>query len=61
MIKTNDGRSVYVRTEKCHSFDVKKDNRFNTTSMSIVLDENSIEKCEDVIAQCDYIDLIRLY
>ena len=33
-IKTEDGKPVYVRTEKCHSFGVKKDKKFKTTSMS---------------------------
>lgn len=52
-IRTNEGKPVYVYTEKCHSFGVKKDNRYNTTSMSIVLDENSIQKFEDVIERCE--------
>lgn len=52
-IKTDEGKPLYVPTEKCHSFGVKKDNRFDTTSMSVVLDENSVKKFEDVIEQCE--------
>ena len=52
-IKTEDGKPLYVRTEKCLSYGVKKDKKFKTTSMSIVLDENSVRKLEDVIDQCE--------
>ena len=52
-IKTEDGKPVYIRTEKCHSFGVKKDKKFKTTSMSIVLDENSLKKIEDVVDRCE--------
>lgn len=52
-IKTEEGRPLYVRTEKCFSFGVSRDKKFKTTSMSMVLDENSVEKLEDVIDQCE--------
>ena len=52
-IKTDEGKPLYVYTEKCHSFGVKKDERFKTTSMALVLDENSIKKFGEIIEQCE--------
>ena len=52
-IKTGEVKPLYVRTEKCFSFGVKKDKKFKTTSMSLVLDENSVRMLEDVIEQCE--------
>ena len=52
-IKTAEGKPLYVRTEKCHSLGVKKDDRFKTTSMSVVLDEKSIKNFENIIEQCE--------
>ena len=40
-IKTNDDKSVFLKTDKCFSFGVKKDKRFKTTSMSLKLDNVS--------------------
>lgn len=52
-VKTDEGKPIYVYTEKCHSFGVKKDDRFKTTSILLVLDETSIKKFEDVIDLCE--------
>ena len=52
-IKTNEGGRLIVKTGKCFSFGVKKDKRFKTTSMSLVLDLKSIKRLEDIIAQSE--------
>ena len=52
-VKTAERNPLYVYTEKCHSFGVKKDDRFKTTSMSNVLDETSVKKFEDIIDRCE--------
>ena len=31
-VKTNEGKQVFVKTDKCFSFGVKKDKRFKTFS-----------------------------
>ena len=43
-VKTNEGKQLFVKTDKCFSFGVKKDKRFKTVSMSLVLDENIYDK-----------------
>ena len=45
-IKTDDDEGVFVKTGECFSFGVRKDNRFGTVSMSLVLDEDSL-KCSN--------------
>ena len=52
-IKTNEGERLFVKTGKCFSFGVKKDERFKTASMSLVLDLESVKRLEDIIAQCE--------
>ena len=52
-VKTDEGKPLYIVTEKCHSFGVKKDERFKTTSMSLVLNENSIKTFEENIDLCE--------
>ena len=52
-VKTNEGKQVFVRTDKCFSFGVKKDKKFKTISMSLVLDENSTKTLENIIARCE--------
>ena len=53
-IKTEEGKQVFVKTEKCFSFAIK-DKKFKTISMSLVLDENStktfIARCEERLGQ----------
>ena len=52
-IKTNDDKQVFVNTAKCFSFGVKKDKKFKTVSMSLVLDENTFETLKNIVKQCE--------
>ena len=52
-IKTNDDKKVFVKTNKCFSYGVKKDKKFKTVSMSLVLDEESLGTLKDIIRQCE--------
>ena len=51
-IKTNDDEPVFVKTEKCFSFGVKKDKKFKTVSMSLVLDDETLKTLKN-IGQCE--------
>ena len=52
-IKTNDDKQVFVKTEKCFSFGVKKDKKFKTVSMSLVLDDEILKTLKNIIDQCE--------
>ena len=52
-IKTNDDKQVFVKTNKCFSFGVKKDKEFKTVSMSLVLDEESSKTLKGIVRQCE--------
>ena len=52
-IKTEEGKQLFVKTDKCFSFGVKKDKKFKTISMSLVLDDNSTKVLENIISQCE--------
>ena len=52
-MKTNEGGQVFVKTDKCFSFGVKKDKKFKTVSMSLVLDESSANTLGNIIKQCE--------
>ena len=52
-IKTNDDKQVFVKTKKCFSFGVKKDKKFKTISMSLILDENSVGTLKNIVSQCE--------
>ena len=52
-IKTNDNKQVFVRTNKCFSFGVKKDKKFKTVSMSLILDEESSKTLKGIVRQCE--------
>ena len=52
-IRTNDDKQVFVKTEKCFSFGVKKDKKFKTISMSLILNENSVETLKNIVKQCE--------
>ena len=41
-----------IATKKCDSFGVKKSERFDAKSMSIVLDEDSIKTFKEIFATC---------
>ena len=51
-IKTNDDKQVFVKTNKCFSFGVKKDKKFKTVSMSLILDDESSKQLKDIVNQC---------
>ena len=46
-IKTDEGKQFFVKTGKCFSFGVKKDKKFKTISMSLVLDEDTTKTFEE--------------
>ena len=52
-MKTNEGGQVFVKTDKCFSFGVKKDKKFKTVSMSLVLDESSVKALKTIVSQCE--------
>ena len=52
-IKTNDDEQLLMKTEKCFSFGVKKDKKFKTVSMSLVLDDVSLRQLKDIASQCE--------
>ena len=52
-IKTDDDEGVFVKTGECFSFGVRKDNRFGTVSMSLVLDEDSLKTLKNIVKECE--------
>ena len=52
-IKTTDDEQVFVKTGKCFSFGVKKDKKFKTVSMSLVLDEESLKTLKNIMKECE--------
>ena len=52
-IKTTDDKQVFVKTGKCFSFGVKKDKKFETVSMSLVLDEESLKTLKNIVEECE--------
>ena len=52
-IRATDGKQVFVRTGKCFSFGVKKDKKFETVSMSLVLDEESLKTLKNIVEECE--------
>ena len=52
-IRTADGKQVFVKTGKCFSFGVKKDKKFDTVSMSLVLDEESLKTLKNIVEECE--------
>ena len=51
-IKTDEGKQLFVKTNKCFSFGVKKDKKFKTISISLVLDEDTTKTLKDIVDQC---------
>ena len=47
------GKRLIIPTGKCLSFGVRKDVKFGTMSMSIVLDETTVEVIEKVISKAE--------
>ena len=52
-IRREDGRPLVIPTGKCFSYGVKKDTKFKSVSMSLVLDDVTIRPFESVIFQCE--------
>ena len=52
-MKTNDDKQLFVKTGKCFSFGVKKDRKFKTISMSLILDDESSKTLKDIVDQCE--------
>ena len=52
-MKTNDDKQLFVKTDKCFSFGVKKDKKFKTVSMSLILDDESSKQLKDIVKQCE--------
>ena len=52
-LKTTNDEQLLVKTDKCFSFGVKKDKRFKTISMSLVLDDESLSQLKDIVSQCE--------
>ena len=52
-IKTNDDEQVFLKTGKCFSFDVKKDKRFKTMSVSLKLDDMTTVSLQSIITECE--------
>ena len=52
-IKTGEGKQLFVKTNKCFSFGVKKVKKFKTISLSLVLDEETLKTLKDIVSQCE--------
>ena len=52
-IKTNNDKKVFLKTDKCFSFGVKKDKRFKMMSMSLKLDDATTASLRYIIDQCE--------
>ena len=54
MININQGgKKLIIPTGKCFSFGVRKNVKFGTVSMNIVLDETTVEAIEKVISKAE--------
>ena len=52
-IRTEEDKPFYVTTNKCFSFGVKHEDKFNTTSMSLKLDDAATTSLQGIIDQCE--------
>ena len=52
-VKTNEGNPVRIMTEKCLSFGVRKSDKYNTKTLSMVLDKNSVKELKNIIKNCE--------
>lgn len=52
-VKTNDGNPVRIITRKCDFFGVEKSERFNSKSMSVILDEDSANDMKKIILKIE--------
>ena len=51
-IRKEEGKPLVVPTGKCFSYGVKKDAKYKTTSMSLVLDDVTVRAFEEICSQC---------
>ena len=47
-----DEEPLYLETKKCFSYRVRRNEKFNTLTMSLILDETK-ENLEEVISECE--------
>ena len=52
-IQRKDGKPLLIPTGKCFSYGVKKDAKYKSVSMSLVLDDVTIRAFESVLSQCE--------
>ena len=52
-IKTMNGEPYFVKTNKCFSFGVKRDNKFKTLSMSLKLDDETLKTLKNIVKECE--------
>ena len=52
-VKTNDEKPLRIVTKKCLSYGVKKSEKYNSKTVSIVLDEDSVKELRNVIENCE--------
>ena len=52
-IKTMDNKPFFVKTNKCFSYGVKRDNKFKTLSMSLKLDEETLKTLKNIVKECE--------
>ena len=52
-VETIDGKPFRIITKKCDSFGVKKSEKFNSKSISIILDEDSAIEMKRIIKVCE--------
>ena len=52
-IKTMNDKPYYLKTGKCFSYGVKRDNKFNTLSMSLKLDEETLKTLKNIVKECE--------
>ena len=52
-IRREDGKPLVIPTGKCFSYGVKKDMKFKSVSMSLVLHDVTIQAFESILSQCE--------
>ena len=52
-VKTNDGKPVRIITKKCDSFGVKRSEKYDSKSISIILDEDSVDDIWKIILKIE--------
>ena len=52
-VKTSDEKPVRITTKKFSSFGVKKSEKFETKTVSMVLDEDSVRELRNVLENCE--------